>query len=96
MVHICGNSTPLLNEILEIRPHALSLEEKVNLRKAKEVLGGKICIAGNVSPTGVFLSAADRSTLLKRLRRVWKPGEMIRVISSPWAAIFQKKCRKCR
>ena len=58
MLHICGNCTPLLENVLQIAPHAFSLESKVDLKKAKEVLGGKVCVAGNVNPTGVFLSGA--------------------------------------
>ncbi len=83
MLHICGNSTPLLSEILEIRPHALSLEEKVNLRKAKGVLGGKICVAGNLSPTGVFLSgrAEDVIEEAKACLKAWgnDPGYILTV-----------------
>ena len=56
MVHICGNTTRVLQDILEIRPHCFSLENKVDLKTAREILGGKVCVAGNVSPTGVFLS----------------------------------------
>jgi uroporphyrinogen-III decarboxylase len=32
------------------------LENKVDLKAAREILGGKVCVAGNVSPTGAFLS----------------------------------------
>ncbi len=56
MVHICGNTTQVLKDVLEIRPHCFSLENKVDLKTAKEILGGKVCVAGNVSPTGAFLS----------------------------------------
>lgn len=56
MVHICGDTTRILEDIVDIGPDCFSLDSKVDLRKAKEVLGGKICVAGNVSPTGAFLS----------------------------------------
>ena len=56
MVHVCGNTTQVLKDVLEIRPHAFSLENKVDLKVAREVLGGKVCVAGNVSPTGAFLA----------------------------------------
>lgn len=59
MVHICGNTTRILQDVLEIGPTCFSLENKVDLRAAKEVLGGKVCVAGNVSPTGVFLSGTS-------------------------------------
>jgi len=63
MVHICGNSTGILHDILDIKPHCFSLESKVDLKRAKEVLGGKVCVAGNVSPTGVFLSGKAEEVL---------------------------------
>ncbi len=56
MVHICGNSSQVLKDVLEINPHCFSLENKVDLRAARAILGGKVCVAGNVSPTGAFLS----------------------------------------
>ncbi|MGQ9693207.1 MAG: uroporphyrinogen decarboxylase family protein [Thermodesulfobacteriota bacterium] len=56
MIHICGNTTKILEDVLKIKPNCFSLENKVDLRIAKEILGGKICVAGNVSPTGAFLS----------------------------------------
>ncbi len=63
MVHICGNSTNILRDVLEINPHCFSLESKVNLKTAKEVLGGKVCVAGNVSPAGAFLSGKPEEVL---------------------------------
>jgi len=56
MVHICGNTTQVLKDVLEIHPHCFSLENKVDLKVAREILGSKVCVAGNVSPTGAFLS----------------------------------------
>jgi len=58
MIHICGNTTKILPDVLEIGPNCYSLENKVDLAVAKEILGGKVCVAGNVSPTGAFLSGA--------------------------------------
>jgi len=56
MIHICGNTSKILQDVVEIRPNCFSLEKKVDLRQAKEALGGKVCVAGNVSPTGAFLN----------------------------------------
>jgi len=63
MVHVCGNTTQVLKDVLEIHPHAFSLENKVDLKVAKEVLGGKVCVAGNVSPTGAFLSGTPQQVM---------------------------------
>lgn len=63
MVHICGNSMGILHDILDVKPHCFSLESKVDLKTAKEILGGKVCVAGNVSPTGAFLSGKAEEVL---------------------------------
>ncbi|MBT3388291.1 MAG: hypothetical protein HN417_10200 [Desulfobacula sp.] len=55
-LHICGNTTRILEDILIIRPDCYSLESKVDLGEARRVLGGKVCVLGNVSPTGSFLT----------------------------------------
>ena len=63
MVHICGNTTRILEDIVDIGPDCFSLDSKVDLRKAKEVLGGKVCVAGNVSPTDAFLSGTPEEVI---------------------------------
>jgi len=56
MIHVCGDTTKILEDILDIGPSCFSLESKVDLQRAKSALGGHVCVAGNVSPTGAFLS----------------------------------------
>jgi uroporphyrinogen decarboxylase len=62
-IHICGDSTPILEDILDMKPTCFSLESKVDLKTAKEKLGGKVCVLGNVSPTGKFLSGSPEDVL---------------------------------
>ena len=56
MIHICGDTTKMLEDILDLGPDCFSLESKVDLETAKSKLAGHLCVAGNVSPTGAFLS----------------------------------------
>ena len=56
MIHICGDTTALFDDILEVNPNCFSVESKVDLQKAKPIFAGRICIAGNVSPSGPFLT----------------------------------------
>ena len=63
MIHICGNTGKVLEDVLKIAPHCFSLENKVPLKTAKEILGGKVCVAGNVSPTGAFLNGKPEEVL---------------------------------
>ncbi len=52
--HICGDTTDRLSEISEIGGAIVSLDEKVDIGYAKEKIGRRICIAGNVK-TGTLL-----------------------------------------
>ena len=56
MIHICGNSAPVLDDVVAIGPSGYSLESKVDLKLAKEKLGGKVCVAGNIPPSGEFFT----------------------------------------
>ena len=76
MIHICGNTTKILQDLVDIRPNCFSLEKKVDLRQAKEVLGGKVCVAGNVSPTGAFLNGRPEEVVAeaKDCVQAWGKG----------------------
>lgn len=63
MIHVCGDTSRILPDILDIAPNCFSLEKKVGLRQAKGVLGGKVCVAGNVSPTGAFLTGTPEEVI---------------------------------
>ena len=64
-------------------PHAFSLESKVDLTVAKEVLGGRICVAGNVSPTAAFLTGSPDEVLAEagKCLEIWgvDPGYILTV-----------------
>ncbi len=63
MIHICGNTGKILEDVVKIAPDCFSLESKVPLEKAREVFGGKVCVAGNVSPTGAFLTGKPEEVI---------------------------------
>ena len=48
------------NKRAEVERLEISFDD---LKKAKEVLGGKVCVAGNVSPTGVFFSGTPKEVI---------------------------------
>ena len=49
-LHICGNITDRLPVIPHLGVDLLSVDYKVNLTHAKDVLGNKVALAGNVNP----------------------------------------------
>lgn len=55
LVHICGNTTDRLDLFPLTGASCISLDHKTDIAKAKEILYGKICFAGNVDPVKVML-----------------------------------------
>lgn len=55
LVHICGNTTDRLDLFPLTGASCISLDHKTDIAKAKEVLHGKMCFAGNVDPVKVML-----------------------------------------
>ena len=57
LVHICGNSAPILKSISECGFQGISIEEKVtDLRAAKKLVAGKTSLIGNISSSGIMLN----------------------------------------
>ena len=55
ILHICGNTTDRLDLYPRTGAHCISLDHKTDMTRAKEVLHGSICFAGNVDPVKVLL-----------------------------------------
>jgi uroporphyrinogen decarboxylase len=55
LVHICGNTTDRLDLFPLTGASCISLDHKTDIAKAKEVLHGKMCFAGNIDPVQVML-----------------------------------------
>ncbi len=58
LVHICGNTTDRLDLFPLTGASCISLDHKTDIAKAKDVLYGKMCFAGNVDPVGVMLQGS--------------------------------------
>jgi uroporphyrinogen decarboxylase len=75
MIHICGNTSQVLQQIAEIHPNCFSLDTAVDLRLAKKVLGGNVCVAGNISPIGDFLNGTPENVVAEAKDCVHAWGE---------------------
>lgn len=53
-LHVCGDTTDRLDLFPLTGADLIAIDHKTSLAKAKEVLGGKMCIAGNVDPVFVL------------------------------------------
>jgi uroporphyrinogen decarboxylase len=49
LLHICNNTTRLINRMVEIGADILSLDVQVDLAQAKEIVSGRASISGNVA-----------------------------------------------
>jgi len=56
VLHICGRAQKVLKDMAETGFDALSFEEKVNVAEAKQVIGDKPTLVGNVSSAKTLLS----------------------------------------
>lgn len=56
MLHICGNTEPMLSDFAEVGASATSLDHAVDMRKAKEALRGKSAVTGNLDPVSIMLN----------------------------------------
>lgn len=55
MLHICGDTTPMLEDFVKTGAKAMSLDHAVDLTKAKEAFNGKMAVMGNIDPVSVLL-----------------------------------------
>ncbi len=55
LVHICGNTTDRLDLFPFTGASCISLDHKTDIKKAKEILHGRMCFAGNVDPVKIML-----------------------------------------
>jgi len=58
-LHICGDTSDRLDTFVKLGIDGMSLDQKVDLGYAREVMGEKICIIGNVSPTHLAYNSPD-------------------------------------
>jgi len=58
LLHVCGNTTDRLDLFPLTGASCISIDHKTDIEKAKEVLYGKMCFAGNVNPVDVMLQGS--------------------------------------
>jgi uroporphyrinogen decarboxylase len=54
VLHICGRMTPVLELMADTGAHILELDHKVSLKVAKERVGRRVCLMGNLDPVEVL------------------------------------------
>jgi uroporphyrinogen decarboxylase len=61
LLHICGNNTRILDLQAQTGADIIAIDHAVDLRLAKQRIGNKVCLIGNIDPVGTILfgSVAD-------------------------------------
>lgn len=58
LLHICGDTTDRVDLFPLTGATCISLDHKTNIARAKDILYGKMCFAGNVNPVDVMLQGS--------------------------------------
>ncbi|MDH5361764.1 MAG: uroporphyrinogen decarboxylase family protein [Aigarchaeota archaeon] len=62
-LHICGDTNHILDDMARSGAHLLELDTAVNLSEAKQRVGNRVCILGNLDPVGVLLQRTEREVI---------------------------------
>lgn len=58
-LHICGNTCKVWDYFREMPVEAISLDNIMDLQKAKEELGGRFVLMGNIDPVGILWQGSE-------------------------------------
>jgi len=64
LLHICGNTTPVLELMADTGAHVLELDHKVSLKTAKERVGNRVCLMGNLDPVELLWRGSPEAVKL--------------------------------
>jgi uroporphyrinogen decarboxylase len=60
-LHICGQTTPILEAMCNTGAHVLEVDHLVDLSKAKQLVGQRVCLMGNINPAEILLKGSPRT-----------------------------------
>ena len=63
-MHICGKTNKIWEDMVETGAACLSLDNVIDMAGAKEQVGGKVRLSGNVDPSTVMLQGSVRDVQL--------------------------------
>jgi len=63
MLHICGNTTRIWSDMADTGATILSLDNEIDLAEAKEAVGDRVCLAGNVRPVETLMKGTRDQVL---------------------------------
>jgi len=70
ILHICGNSTNILQKMIKSGAKGISIDHKVDVVKAKQIIGDTGSVIGNINPVELMLNREEN--IRKEVLRVLK------------------------
>ncbi len=58
VLHVCGNNTRMLGLLADTGADIVAIDSLVSLRLAKETIGDRVCLIGNIDPVHVMLQGS--------------------------------------
>ena len=76
VIHICGDTSRILDMLAEYDPCGFELDYKTNARRAKLTVGQRHVLFGNIDPSGVLANGTVEEVreATRELISIWKPG----------------------
>jgi [methyl-Co(III) methanol-specific corrinoid protein]:coenzyme M methyltransferase len=73
LLHMCGDATAILEPLADSGFQGLSIEEKVDVAYASQMVGDEVCLIGNVSPAETLLYKS-RDVIKKEAKQCIEDG----------------------
>lgn len=73
--HICGDTSHILDLMCETGADVLEIDYLVDLKFAKEKVGDKVCLEGNVDPTGLLLQGTPEEVFAASVQCIADAGK---------------------
>ncbi len=74
-IHICGAATPILPLMVETGADILEIDQKVDIGKAKELVGDRTTLMGNLDPTAVLFLGTPETVKKVSKECIMKAGK---------------------
>jgi len=74
-LHICGNTEPILELMVESGAKILEIDHLVDLRIAKEKVGSRVCLQGNIDPSLELLMGSPKEVYSSALQCIEMAGK---------------------
>lgn len=65
ILHMCGDATAVLDSLADVGFEGISIEEKVGVSFAKGIVGNRVRLIGNVSPSDTLLAKGPEEVIIE-------------------------------